>query len=55
MDEGKVVMTTVVHVDDIFAVGERARCAQLGKDSDQMVSVKNLGELRVFRVFLREG
>ena len=55
MEEGGVVMTTVVHVDDIFAVGERARCAQLGKDSDQMVSVKNLGELRVFRVFLREG
>ena len=26
MEEGGVVMTTVVHVDDIFAVGERARC-----------------------------
>ena len=24
--EGSVVMTIVVHVDDIFAVGERARC-----------------------------
>ena len=26
MEEGSVVMTVVVHVDDIFAVGERARC-----------------------------
>ena len=26
MEDGSVVMTIVVHVDDIFAVGERARC-----------------------------
>ena len=36
----------MVHVDDIFAVGERARCDQFGRDLDQMVPVKNLGELR---------
>ena len=46
MDEGKVVMTIVVHVDDIFAVGEKARCDQFGRDLDRMVPVKNVGELR---------
>ena len=35
-----------MHVDDIFAVGEKARCDQFGRDLDQMVPVKNLGELR---------
>ena len=46
MDEWKVVMTIVVHLDDIFAVGEKARCDQFGRGLDQMVPVKNLGELR---------
>ena len=45
-EEGSVVMTIVEHVDDIFAVGERARCDQFDKDLHQMVPVKNLGELR---------
>ena len=44
MEEGSVVMTIVVHVDDIFAVGERASCDQFGNGLDQMV--KSLGELR---------
>ena len=39
-------MTIMVHVDDIFTVGEKARCDQFGKELDQMVPVKNLGELR---------
>ena len=30
MDEGRVVMTIVVHMDDMFEVGERARCYQVG-------------------------
>ena len=46
MDEGKVVMTIVVHVDGIFAVGEKARCDLFGRDLDQMVPVQNLGEMR---------
>ena len=45
MDEGKVVMTTVVHVDDISAVAEKARCDQFIRDLGYMVPVKNLGEL----------
>ena len=39
-------MTIVVHVDGIFAVGEKDRCDQFGRDLDQMIPVKNLGELR---------
>jgi len=46
MEEASVVMTIVVHVDDIFAVGEKERCDRFGKDLNQMVLVKNLGELR---------
>ena len=46
MEEGSVVITIVVHVDDIFAIGEIAVCDQFGKDLDQMVPVKNLNELR---------
>ena len=44
MEDERVVMIIVVHVDDIFAVGERTRCDQLGRDLNQMVPVR--GELR---------
>ena len=46
MNEGRVMRTVVVHVDEIFAIGERARCDQFGRDLNQMIPVKNLGELR---------
>ena len=36
----------VVYVDDIFAVGEKARCDPFGKDLNQMVPVKHLGVFR---------
>ena len=56
MEVGGIVMTIVVHVDDIFAEGEKARCEQFGRDLNQMVPVKNLGEFSlVLGVFLREG
>ena len=41
VDEGRVAIIAVVHVDDIFAVGLKSRC-----DVFRMVPVKNLGELR---------
>ena len=45
MEVGRVVMAiTVVHVDDIFAMREKARCDQFGRDLDQMVLVKRLRE-----------
>ena len=34
----------MVHVDGILAVGEKATCDQFGRDVDEMVPVKNLGE-----------
>ena len=46
MKDERVVMTIAVHVHDIFAVGEKTRCDQFGRDLNQMVPVKNLGELR---------
>ena len=48
-------MTIVVHVDDIFAAGEKARCDQFGRDLDRMVPVKNLGELRWYSRCSNEG
>ncbi|CAB1109720.1 unnamed protein product [Ectocarpus sp. CCAP 1310/34] len=44
--EGRVVVTLVVHVDDIFSIGEEERCDQFGRDLRTMVPVKNLGDLR---------
>lgn len=32
VENGRVVTTVVVHVDDIFAVGERERCDKFGMD-----------------------
>ena len=41
-----VMITIVVHVDDMFRVGQKARCDQFGEDLNDMVQVKNLCELR---------
>ena len=41
-------MIIAVHVDDIFAVEKKDRCDQFGRDHNEMVPVKNLGELRFF-------
>ncbi|CAB1097724.1 unnamed protein product [Ectocarpus sp. CCAP 1310/34] len=46
IEEGGVVVTLVVHVDDIFSIGEEERCDQFGRDLNTMVPVKNLGDLR---------
>ncbi|CAB1100747.1 unnamed protein product [Ectocarpus sp. CCAP 1310/34] len=46
IEEGRVVVTLVVHVDDIFSIGEEERCDQFGRDLNTMVPVKNLGDLR---------
>ena len=43
MEEGSVVMTIVVHLDDMFAVGEKERCDQFGTELNPIVPVKNLG------------
>lgn len=46
IEGGKVVMLLVVHVDDIFAVGEKDRCEKFGEDLNKFVPVKSLGELK---------
>ena len=46
IEGGCVILILVVHVDDIFAVGERERCDKFGADLNKSVPVKNLGELR---------
>ena len=45
-EDGRVAITAVVHVDDIFAVGQKKKCDRLCVDLNGMIPVKNLGELR---------
>lgn len=48
IEDGKVVITVVVHVHDLFAAGKRDRCDQFGIDLGEMVPVKILGEFRLY-------
>ncbi|CAN0014758.1 unnamed protein product [Pylaiella littoralis] len=48
MEDGKVVIAVVVHVDDLFAAGAKERCDQFGRDLREKVPVKNLGELHLY-------
>ena len=54
MEDGRIVMIIVVHVDDIFDVGKKDRCDQFGRDLTEIVPVKNLGELLFFSGCLYE-
>ena len=61
IEDGRVTITAVVHVDDIFAVGQKERCDRLCVDLNRTIPVKNLGELkwyggcRYLRDRIREG
>ena len=56
MEEGSVVMTILVHVDDIFGVEEKARCDQFDRDLDQNGPGQEPGKVTlVVGVILREG
>ena len=46
VEEGRVAIIAVVHVDDIFAVGLKSKCDLFRDELNRMVPVKNLGELR---------
>ena len=46
VEEGRVAIIAVVHVDDIFGVGLKSRCDVFRDELSRMVPVKNLGELR---------
>ena len=43
VEEGRVAIIAVVHVDDIFSVGLKSRCDAFRDELNQMVPVKNLG------------
>ena len=45
-ESGSVSIVTVVHVDDICAAGRKDRCDQFCDDSNRLVPLNNLGELR---------
>ena len=44
-----------MHVDDIFAVGQKERCDRLCVDLNRTVPVKNLGDSKWYGGFLLEG
>ena len=46
IESGSVSIVTAVHVDDIFAVGLKARCDQFCEDLNRLVPINNLGRLR---------
>ena len=45
-ESGSVSIVTVVHADDIIAVGLKARCDQFCEDLNRLVPINNLGDLR---------
>ena len=46
IEDGRVAITAVVRVDDIFAVGQKERCDGLCVDLNRTITVKNLGDLK---------
>ena len=56
VEEGRVAIIAVVHVDEIFAVRLKSRCDVFRDDLNRTVLVKNLGELRWYggRHYTRE-
>ena len=46
IEDGRVAITAVVHVDDIFAAVRKERCDRLCVDLNRAIPVKNLGELK---------
>ena len=46
IEDARVAITAVVHVDDIFAVGQKERCDRLCVDLNRTIPVKNLGDLK---------
>ena len=44
IEDGRVAITAVVHIDDIFAVGQKKRRDRLCVDLNRTIPVKNLGE-----------
>ena len=45
IEEGRVTIISVVHVDDIFVIGLKIRRDRLRDDLNHWVPVKNVGDL----------
>ena len=45
IEDGRLAITAVVHVDDIFAVGQKERCDRLCVDLNRTIPVKITGRL----------
>ena len=46
IEDGRVAVAAVVHVDHIFAVGQKERCDRLWVHLNRTIPVKNLGDLK---------
>ena len=46
VENERVAITAVVHVDDMFAVGKKEKCDRLCSDLNRTIPVKNLGDLK---------
>ena len=46
IEDRRVALTAVVYVDAIFAVGRKERCDRMCMDLNEIIPVKNLGELK---------
>ena len=46
IEAGSVFILAVVRVNDIFAVGRKERCERFCEDSNHLVHINNVGELR---------
>ena len=42
VEDGRVSVVVVVHVDDIFAIGRKSRCDKFGDDLDACVPITDL-------------
>ena len=46
IEDGRLAITAVAHVDNSFALGKKKRCDSLCVDLYPTIPVKNLGELK---------
>ena len=46
IEDGRLAITAVVHVDSTFTVGQKKKCEKLCVDLNRTIPVKNLWELK---------
>ena len=51
IEDGRVAITAVVHVDDIFVVGQKEACDRLCVSLNRTIPVKNLGDVKWYGGF----